>query len=260
MKFVFDLDGTICFKGRPLSERMVYALELLANRGHEIIFASARPIRDLLPVLPTHMHHYPMVGGNGAFVVAGDLNISTVQFESSIAEKLIQLIQKYEADYLIDSAWDYAYVGSQEHPIRRNIDPEQRAKNIRLEELNEIVKVVILRSLNKVQMLEELQKLPIITYLHGSESIIDISPKGVDKWTGLQEIGVNSGEFIAFGNDSNDVPMFKHAIRAICVGEHPDLVLLTTELVLSEEEHVIDKILEMIVELDEESGFLEDIC
>ncbi|WP_141504779.1 HAD-IIB family hydrolase [Paenibacillus luteus] len=259
MKFVFDLDGTICFQGKPLSEKMVYTLDLLVKNGHEIIFASARPIRDLLPVLPLHMHHYPMIGGNGAFVVTADLNIKTVQFEPSIAEGIIRIIKTFEAEYLIDGAWDYAYNGSQKHPIRRNLDPNQRARNIRLEELNEIVKVVILRSLNTEQLVEELQKLPIITYLHGAENIIDISPQGVDKWTGLQSMGIQSLEFVAFGNDSNDVPMFQHAMRSIRVGDHPELILLTTEKVISEEEHVINKILEVMGELDKERSPIESI-
>ncbi|MEC1535480.1 HAD hydrolase family protein [Bacillus sonorensis] len=51
MNFVFDLDGTICFEGQPVSEHLLMAFEELKAQGHEVIFASARPIRDLLPVL-----------------------------------------------------------------------------------------------------------------------------------------------------------------------------------------------------------------
>lgn len=51
MKFVFDLDGTICFKGQPVSEKILSALSKLTDQGHEVIFASARPIRDILPIL-----------------------------------------------------------------------------------------------------------------------------------------------------------------------------------------------------------------
>ena len=37
MKFVFDLDGTICFKGKPLSEEITNALEACRRLGHEVI-------------------------------------------------------------------------------------------------------------------------------------------------------------------------------------------------------------------------------
>ncbi|OAB42237.1 HAD-IIB family hydrolase [Paenibacillus glacialis] len=250
MKFVFDLDGTICFKGKPLSEGMVQVLDALVEKGHEIIFASARPIRDLLPVLPPHMQHFSMIGGNGAFVATGGHIISTIHFDQQIADSITKLIKTYEADYLIDSKWDYAYSGSSEHPIRRNVDPEQRAKNIHLDELNEIVKVVILHSYNERQLLEELQKLPIVTYMHGHEGIIDISPKGVDKWAGLQKMGIEPQKFIAFGNDANDVSMFKHAQRSVCVGEHTDLLQqFATDRITNEEEQVIQKIMELMEEI-----------
>ncbi|OAB39351.1 HAD family hydrolase [Paenibacillus macquariensis subsp. defensor] len=250
MKIVFDLDGTICFSGKPLSTKMVKVLDSLVNKGHELVFASARPIRDLLPVLPSHLHHCSMVGGNGAFVATGGSIVSTTHFDKEITDKIIELIKKFDADYLIDSEWDYAYSGDDEHPIRRNLDPEQRAQNRRLEELNEIVKVVILHSLEPQQMLNELQELPIVTYMHGSENIIDISPKDVDKWTGLQTLGFQPKEFIAFGNDANDISMFKYAKRSICVGDHSELLPLATEEVLNDEEQVINKIIFLMNELE----------
>ncbi|SDS85123.1 hypothetical protein SAMN05444162_2435 [Paenibacillaceae bacterium GAS479] len=252
MKFIFDLDGTICFKGQPLSEPMVKALDILIEKGHEIIFASARPIRDLLPVLPSHMHHFPMVGGNGGFVASGGSILSTIAFDPATAASIISLIRSFEADYLIDSKWDYAYSGSEEHPIRRNLDPQQRAKNIGIDELNEMIKVVILSSLDGQKILEELQKLPVVIYQHALEGIIDISPLGTDKWTGLQKLGIMPQEFIAFGNDANDVSMFKHAKRAICVGDHADLLLLTAEQVMNEEEQVISKIMTLMEGLEME--------
>ncbi|GGH19808.1 HAD-IIB family hydrolase [Paenibacillus segetis] len=245
MKIVFDLDGTICFKGKPLSKDMVQALESLAGKGHEIIYASARPIRDLLPVLPPHMQQYPMIGGNGAFVASGGEIISTIHFDKPLADKIVKLIRKYEASYLIDSRWNYAYTGNNEHPIRRNVDPEQRAANVPLDELNEIVKVVILHSINEQQLLEELQQLPIVIYVHGNEGIIDISPQGVDKWAGLQALGILPQQFIAFGNDANDVSMFKHAQRSVCVGEHNTLMQIASEHVASDENQVILKIKEL---------------
>lgn len=67
--------------------------------------------------------------------------------------------------------------------MRRNVDPEQRAKNVTPSELDEIVKVVILSSLNGEQLIHKLQNLPIVIYQHGQEDIMDISPQGVNKWT-----------------------------------------------------------------------------
>ena len=49
MNFVFDIDGTTSFNGmviEPAIEREIYAL---LRAGHRVVFASARPVRDILP-------------------------------------------------------------------------------------------------------------------------------------------------------------------------------------------------------------------
>ncbi|WP_408894611.1 HAD hydrolase family protein [Paenibacillus taichungensis] len=258
MKFVFDLDGTICFHGKPLTSEMVQTLDFLMEKGHELIFASARPIRDLLPILPVHMQHFPMVGGNGGFVYHSGLEVSTVYLEASIADHILTLLKQHEAEYLIDCQWDYCYSGNPEHPIRTNLDPECRAKNILLEELTQIVKVVVLSSRNHQEMLEALRNLPVVTYMHGTENIIDISPEGVNKWTGLQALGVFSHDFIAFGNDANDIPMFEYASRSICVGQHEKLAQIASERVESQEKNVMDKIIEIAERLEEESSIFDE--
>ncbi|WMT43046.1 HAD hydrolase family protein [Paenibacillus sp. D2_2] len=143
---------------------------------------------------------------------------------------------------LADSEWDYAYTGNVEHPIRRNLDPESRAHNRALDELNELVKVVILNSLDPEQLLAELQKLPIVIHRHHAEDIIDISPTGVNKWAGLQQLGLRAQEFIAFGNDANDISMFEQAYYSVCVGDHTELSNMASEQVGNAEQRVIERI------------------
>lgn len=242
MKFVFDLDGTICFQGKPLTHAMVKALEDLGAMGHEVILASARPIRDLLPILPKHFHQLPMIGGNGAFVANEGRIISSTHFDKQTSDKIIQLLGKYKAEFLVDSEWDYAYTGDENHPIKRNLDPKQQAKKLELHKLNEIVKVVIIHSNDQESLLKELQELPVVIYNHGLEKILDISPLGVDKWNGLQKLGVQSKQFIAFGNDANDVSMFLQAQSSVCIGDYAELITIASSHVANEEELVINKL------------------
>lgn len=42
MNFIFDMDGTICFKGQPISKNILDCLLELQEAGHFIGFASAR--------------------------------------------------------------------------------------------------------------------------------------------------------------------------------------------------------------------------
>ena len=235
LRFVFDLDGTICFKGQPLSAGIIAELEDCIANGHEVIFASARPIRDLLPILPEMMQKFPMVGGNGAFVANAGEMIAVTAFQTDIVAQIRSLIRTYKLPYLVDGKWDYAYTGSETHPIYRNLDPLKLAKKVTLDELSEIVKVVLFPGEHHKEVVEALQQLPISLYEHASENIVDMSPSGIDKWSGLSKLGVEVGEFIAFGNDANDVSMFVQAKESVCVGEHQVSELATMQVASSEE-------------------------
>ncbi|QDQ00988.1 HAD-IIB family hydrolase [Lysinibacillus fusiformis] len=244
MKFVFDLDGTICFKGQPLSQDIMTALESCMAKGHELIFASARPIRDLLPVLPEPMRKLPMVGGNGAFVAKDGETIEVCAFPVEMVEAISKIISAFKLPYLIDGDWDYAYTGSEDHPIYRNLDPLKLAKKVVLDELRDIVKIVLFPGEQHKEILAELGKLPISLYEHTSENIVDISPSGIDKWNGLKKLGVLEGDFIAFGNDANDKAMFVKAKESVCVGVH-EVQKYATLQVPSEEAAVIAMLQEL---------------
>lgn len=235
MKFVFDLDGTICFKGQPISERLLVSLEKLVAQGHEVIFASARPIRDLLPVLHERFHQYPMIGGNGSMIAMKGKIISTISFDEGTLANIVYLLKFYNVSYLIDGDWDYAYTGPTTHPILNNLDPERRAKNVKLDKLQSILKILVLTSDNMEAVKEQLSNMNVVVHSHGNEGILDISPNGIDKWSGLQQLGVEEKEYIAFGNDANDITMFQHAMYSVMIGENLQLAPFSSEqLVLSE--------------------------
>lgn len=250
MDIVFDLDGTICFKGQRVSREITDALVELKRQGHRIIFASARPIRDLLPVLPEEFHDEYVIGGNGSLISYQSNILSSESFSEPIITRLIEWIEQYKLTYLIDSEWDYAYTGPDHHPILQNVDPHKLAKKLDFHQLQLIIKVLILSCEQKEQFIEQLLHENITIHLHQGEDIIDLSPPGISKWHALQKIGVRHGEFIAFGNDANDICMFKEAKHAVMVGYHEELSTYATQKVTVEEmKWNIDGILKNISEM-----------
>ncbi|MEK3889657.1 HAD-IIB family hydrolase [Bacillus sp. FSL K6-3431] len=256
MKFVFDLDGTICFKGQPVSEKLLIALEKLVGQGHEVIFASARPVRDLLPVLHERFHQYPMIAGNGSMVAIKGKTISTVSFDEETLENIVHLIRAYNVSYLIDGDWDYAYTGPGIHPILNNLDPQRRAKNVKLDELESILKILMLTSDNMEAIQKRLSKLDVVVHSHGNERVLDISPSGIDKWSGLQKLGVQEGEYIAFGNDANDITMFQHAMYSIMIGESQQLAPYSSEQ-LSISEDIENLLVQKLNELGDTNSIIK---
>lgn len=214
MNFVFDIDGTICFDGKTIESSIIDALTKLSDAGHEIIFASARPIRDLVPIIPSQFRKGKLVGGNGCFASEND-NICSNFFTPNLTEQLYAIIQTHQLTYLADGEWDYAYTGSLEHPIYKHID-QSSAKNTTITELEKICKLVLFKPTQ--QVITSLEQLPVSITTYKNENAIDISPLGINKVSGLEKLHVQ--DFIAFGNDSNDQCLFEKALYSVCVGDN----------------------------------------
>lgn len=215
MKFVFDLDGTICFQDNKIDVPIIDALDKIRNQGHDIVFASARPIRDMLPTIPTKFHHVQMVGGNGGLTFEnGQLNAT--YFEKDVVKALRSVISKYGLSYLADNAVDFTYVSDKTHPLYLNINKE-KALNRPVEELKKISKFIFFEPPQEVKSL--IEHLPITIFEHANEQLLDITPAAITKVRGLRKLGID--DFVAFGNDNNDVSMFQNATYSVCVGNHP---------------------------------------
>lgn len=231
MNLVFDLDGTLCFSGRPISSPLVAALKEAEEKGHALFFASARSIRDMMPVIDPALHHHGMIGGNGSLGYQNHEFIFTKSFQPTILNPLKNLIQKYDAAYIADGQWNYSYTGSEDHFLFPHIDSKKVAQNLPLDQLDPVVKILILTSSNNSLLQKELSRLPVFLTGHGSEDVIDINPQGVDKWQGLQNLGIKEKDFIVFGNDFNDIPMFTHARHSVMIGEHDELSAFSNDSV-----------------------------
>ncbi|SMD41086.1 HAD-IIB family hydrolase [Bacillus sp. JKS001846] len=214
MNFVFDLDGTLCFDGKSIDTEIIEALQKLKVEGHQVVFASARPIRDLVPVIPKSFHEGLLVGGNGTFTYNYG-QIQVTHFEQQISDKLNAVIHQHQLKYLADGQWDYAFTGDIAHLIYRNID-KTNSKNISLEQLFPVCKLVIFQPNEEV--LEALEVFPVTVTHYKTEHAIDISPLGINKVNGFHRLNIQ--EFIAFGNDSNDQCLFEHAVHSVCVGNN----------------------------------------
>ncbi len=76
MNIVFDVDGTICFNGQNIDKALIKEVQKLEEK-HKVIFASARPIRDLLPIVKD-FNQEMMIGGNGS-IISVNGNIKVIQ-------------------------------------------------------------------------------------------------------------------------------------------------------------------------------------
>ncbi|NKC59891.1 HAD-IIB family hydrolase [Vagococcus fluvialis] len=213
MTVVFDLDGTTIFKGKKMTAEVTHAIETL-SKSRQVVFASARPIRDMLPVLPTQFHSFDLVGGNGAFTRQKDL-IKTTEFNKEQVDLITNIIKTYDLSYMLDSQWDYSYQGDTTHPLYLGIDPLKTANNVHISELDCLVKAVLFTTDSEV--IKKLEKADIAVNFHGAEELIDLSPTNISKRSAFESLNI-PGNFTMFGNDTNDLPMFEVAETNFVVG------------------------------------------
>ncbi|MFE0414855.1 HAD hydrolase family protein [Streptomyces tendae] len=216
---VFDVDGTICFDGRSIPTAITEALRDLRAR-HRPVFASARPIRDLLPVLPPEFHDETLIGGNGAFSRdRGTLRVLGIAHEDRLV--LDGIIDRYGLKVLIDGDWDYCYTGDEAHRIFRQLDAGRLASNVPREQIAQYSKAVVFTT--DPEVLRRLGETRLSLNVHPDEGIVDIAPSGITKHHALGGLGLADRGYIAFGNDANDERMLRHAKVSYRVGTHPAL-------------------------------------
>lgn len=218
---VFDIDGTICFDDRTIDPRIVSAIETADRAGFHTVFASARPIRAILPVLAGAFGSATLIGGNGAFVsIAGEVQ-ARAAFAPELVPGLLALFTRYEATYVADGPWDYTYTGSSDHPIRGFLDQGNLARNVELHNHAQLVKFLVLTATDMRALAADLRALGLSPYHHLEHDIIDLAPALITKGEALSAIGHR--DYIAFGNDINDEDLLRAASYAVRVGEHPGL-------------------------------------
>ncbi|GIP34154.1 HAD-IIB family hydrolase [Paenibacillus sp. J2TS4] len=248
MNFIFDIDGTLCFHGKPVSSDILDVLCELQNQGHLVAFASARHCRDILPVLDSRFHNHLLIGGNGAVTyyegrVAGIRPIPEKVFREAVVR-----LDRCHASYLIDTAWDYYYQGADDHPFLAKVDNLKLAHRIRLEEIDQPVKILVTESSDPQRLKKEMETLGIDIHHHSLEEVLDITAGGVDKWNAVHDFGLSGEDSVCFGNDTNDLPLFRQAARSVLIGNHPLLRELATDQIEVDEQFdqkLIDKLMEI---------------
>ncbi|PNZ29043.1 hydrolase [Staphylococcus petrasii] len=215
MNLVFDIDGTICFDGQQIDEEITRRLTNLHNVRHRIIFASARPIRDLLPVLPKAFHDMSLIGGNGSIISEKQIIQTLATISHTDFQIIKDVIKKYDLNYIVDDKWDYAANVSATNEIYKRLDPLHLAQKQSIDVITSPIKVILLNI--STQHFEAIathlsEKAPHLSLInHSNELNIDITAQHINKYTAIEYILGSNPEYIAFGNDHNDITMLNNA-------------------------------------------------
>lgn len=221
MNFVFDVDGTLSFDGRSIGPEIRAAIQALERQDHRVIFASARPIRDLLPIV-SEFKNATLIGGNGSIVSVAHERRVIAPIEMTDFLQIKTLIDRFNLDYVVDDEWNYSAKQPPRAPILRQLDPASLAKNVSLSQIKNPIKTILV-NLSTTRQAELSQYLRVETSLeiveHANEGNLDLTARKINKLTTLRQLGIN--QFIGFGNDQNDLQMLQLATHSVWVDSKP---------------------------------------
>jgi Cof subfamily protein (haloacid dehalogenase superfamily) len=266
-----DLDGTILGPDSTLSERTVSVIGTCMNRGIQVILCTGRSMEAAESYRAALGAEGPMVYYNGAEVVdmPGAEVLDAVLLAPDILEYCIDLSRKrgvYFQMFLRGTKDDPRDILITETPGERlEMYREHTGLNAISGDLKDALATLGSQGCIKAMFLAESPVLaelksilegqfPGRIYLAQSyETFLDIMAGGVSKGRGLETAlkyrGLSPAEVIAFGDEENDLPLFKTAGFSAAPANGKEAVRAAADLVVgSNAEDGVAAFLETLIE------------
>jgi Cof subfamily protein (haloacid dehalogenase superfamily) len=252
-----DLDGTLLGADQTVSARTVAALRAATAVGIHVVAATGRGWPAALPPLAATGVVELAACSNGAVIY--DVAARRVEIRREIdghaARSAAAILQDAVPD--VGFAWEtmdglgcdarFAAI----HPVFG----EGRFSGATLGDLDAAIKLFIaVEGLDGVATQRLLEPLvpPSITVSTSGAPFVEATATGVDKATGLaliaERLGIGAHEVIAFGDQMNDVPMFRWAGRSVAMGNaHPEVAALASEATVSHDRDGVAVVVERLL-------------
>jgi Cof subfamily protein (haloacid dehalogenase superfamily) len=240
---VADVDGTLLTPEKTLTTNATAAVRQLSETGVGFTLVSSRPPRGLASLVATLDLRLPLATFNGGALVRPDLGvIKTYWLSSRAASATLDLLDRrdVEAWVFADGDWrlrnpDGPYVAANRRTV--GFDPMivQGFEDV-IDRIDKIVGVSA-RPARLAKVEEEARRM-----LQGEATInlsnacyLDITHPEANKGRAVEAIcgllGIDLRQTAVIGDMTNDVAMFEIAGLAIAMGQAPDVVKASADIV-----------------------------
>lgn len=181
--FVFDIDGTISEQGKPVDHVIAQTIKNISQR-HRVIFASARPVRDILPLLPDDLHNSLIIGCNGGMAWYQGKFLRNDKFCNKNIGIIVDYLDQVGAAYVLDGSWKYSF-SPVPHPFHDYIktlsDHEGSYQELIKEQVGKVL-VFDVSLKNALIMFLERSGIQHTINKHKNDACFDITPEETDKY------------------------------------------------------------------------------
>lgn len=232
--FVFDLDGTLLNNAGEITDENRKAIALLKAQGKQVIIATGR--HDL--IANKYLYELgltaPIIACNGALIkdVRSDKVLYMKVIEQVVALKFLAYCERNQLDYLVytPKAIYYSENSQRINLVREynnNVKKELQAPNYSVKALDAskqaIIKILVMNQDKHIleKLNKDINKDGSLTIVASGKGLIDIMNSGISKGNALIALSehwdMNLEDTVVFGDNHNDISMFKVAGLSIAV-------------------------------------------
>ena len=231
-----DIDGTFLADDHRVGERTLAAVREVLRQGKRFVLVSARMPEAIYPIIDEIELSIPLISGGGSLILDEEGN--TIFDRRLKAERVGKILRHIEKEYPAATVNYYAglhwYVSDSKDPFVRKEAAITGAKPESADFISLLERGVLPNKLLVMadealcrQMEKELGHAFIEFHIVRSSTwLVEIMDKEISKAKGiavlLRHYGLESGQALAFGDNYNDLDMFRLIKNSVAMGNAPD--------------------------------------
>lgn len=239
-----DMDGTLLQSDKTISKRTLAAIGKAAARGKAVCLATGRPLSEILPYekkLPAirccMLESGALLWDSEKKKILARRTLPEDCYDRILEASLLEdmMVQAMSRGQSIVTGDEIAHM---QHWHMQVYEPLYREAAVRVPDARawiracrdgiEKINLYHISREASIRTSERLQGLPM-ERIYAETSSLELSPKGVDKGSGLLDLcrvlGIPASRAIAVGDADNDLPMIRAAGLGIAMGNANDHVL-----------------------------------
>lgn len=251
---VFDLDGTLLDSGKEITNENRKAINLLKANGIEVIIATGRHSSNSSKFVYELGVTTPIIACNGALIrdVRKDTTLRIKEIKPGVALNVVNYCKQNQLDFLVytseaifysDNSERFKVIKAYNNSVNEKLRvPLYRVKTLDVSQQNIIKILVRSKDCNVFEKLNKyVNKDGRLTIVKSEDDLIDIMTSGVSKGDGLdflaKHLGIDLENTAVFGDNHNDISMFKVAGLSIAMGNaEEELKRIADHITLSNDE------------------------
>ena len=237
----FDIDGTLLSNiTHQIPQSALDAIAAAQKNGHLVFINTGRTIRTMPAFLKT-LGFDGYLCGCGTRIVYHDETLLAHSFTEAECQHLIDLMEHWQIEAFLEGSEDVyckrsTYRQKIMNQVRTSFNEEGLGFSAFIEDRNFIFDKFVFVSDNQKNANAFIQSIvSFIDVIDRGKGMYECVPKGYSKASAIHylanHLNISMDDTWAFGDSSNDLPMFEAAAHGIAMDEHSPVLDPFTEMV-----------------------------